>query len=1217
MTLLIPLLILIFGFSCQYIVDLSQDYQTYTQQLNLQLEDLVTNKFFTYGLWNKYLPLGQISQIGQMGVFGSNCYHLHNAADSLTLKVDLIYFDCLDVDQMKITKVIQFFDYDGIFHSYDITLDQWEYESHWYFIQIVQWPIQKRFELMFIHYPEVIFKKILYIHCPYRSFNQQLTFGGGLLLNDDEFFQNIQGRKKLSFFPGKLYYDFLTLQIGTFDRNGLKIAIDTFGDLYICNCQSNINVQIENQILNWLDQKYFTSENGNCDQFGLSGWLRIKEINKLNDNFDYKFMKMNKFSQNQKLNDDNLSAFQLIYRISQQQYEILIMSYSYRFPIVNIDFNNNPFLIIKQIEINNNIYLWHYLQVTLQQNVLQIIITFYQELNKYQYQEQINVYHFNEIQFQIHYGNINQESNNYLNIQIQNFNFYNCDISQINKNCHSSCQLCDGPTNSDCLSCQNNSNRIYIPLQKACICQYNTIDQDFCYSYQHFQFQLIQYQTNQLQCQYGYFYFNSQTCIKCPSIIQSNLITCLECIENPLYWQYNPYCQTLIYIIHNNTYNTIKDQTIQYYIIIDDQLQLCEYCSFSQLQNEQALYNNYITNINRQQRFCQRNQIFYGLLVVFECYSCNLDACLECAVTETGLACILCLDNFTAKNGQCQLKVVESNYEQQLSFFVKNKCLAPYYITSNKGCKLCQIKNCRYCFEFQKNDLKKCTLYDNFEIFQEDEFHSVGCSLCEDNFIFDFTVGLCLHQKPNLQFCLRSFINLDGTEICTLSSIDDFRVASQIINCEKLIINCLQCVLISSLQIKCVICAQGYTSSVTTGSCYTTPYNNSKISIEGDRLQMNGWIQLIQSFLMSFLPNSYYYPMPFSYLITPLPIVCMDGYQITQHNTCESYCQSDCLDCEETNDINFKFQCKKCSLDYYRLPLRSKYENQCLKCSPLCAICQPRDISEINQLNKHFIITDSNLLYTYKCLYPAPDPNIIIRQPQLTPQYCFSQNCTEFFQYEFEINYKTVQQHLTTVLPEFFYENDINTNYLNQIGIRIMRIIFLYLLPLDDQQNIQDYEMIKIESKLKQKIFSLTQVRFNIRKADISNNIFNFSLIINGFDVIEIQNMIFSINKNFYFKFENDESINLNIEDTQFLGFQDNQQILSFLTFAKDFNNLRLINLNFNNLQINDSIIWDVSFSQLGGKIEISNIHFINYSNKRYYFYLMYIFMVLCFQFFN
>ena len=44
-----------------------------------------------------------------------------------------------------------------------------------------------------------------------------------------------------------------------------------------------------------------------------------------------------------------------------------------------------------------------------------------------------------------------------------------------------------------------------------------------------------------------------------------------------------------------------------------------------------------------------------------------------------------------------------------------------------------------------KNDLKKCTLYENFETFEVNEFHSVGCSLCEDNFIFDFTVGLCLH----------------------------------------------------------------------------------------------------------------------------------------------------------------------------------------------------------------------------------------------------------------------------------------------------------------------------------------------------------------------------------------------------------------------------------------------------------------------------------------
>lgn len=27
-----------------------------------------------------------------------------------------------------------------------------------------------------------------------------------------------------------------------------------------------------------------------------------------------------------------------------------------------------------------------------------------------------------------------------------------------------------------------------------------------------------------------------------PSIIKSNLITCLECMLNPINWKYNPYC---------------------------------------------------------------------------------------------------------------------------------------------------------------------------------------------------------------------------------------------------------------------------------------------------------------------------------------------------------------------------------------------------------------------------------------------------------------------------------------------------------------------------------------------------------------------------------------------------------------------------------------------------------------------------------------------------
>lgn len=70
-------------------------------------------------------------------------------------------------------------------------------------------------------------------------------------------------------------------------------------------------------------------------------------------------------------------------------------------------------------------------------------------------------------------------------------------------------------------------------------------------------------------------------------------------------------------------------------------------------------------------------------------------------------------------------------------------CLIPYYLTSDKKCELCLIEFCIYCFEYYSNELKKSTLYLDFEIFPINEYHNLGCALCNPGFIFDFTTKKC------------------------------------------------------------------------------------------------------------------------------------------------------------------------------------------------------------------------------------------------------------------------------------------------------------------------------------------------------------------------------------------------------------------------------------------------------------------------------------------
>ncbi|CAD8151363.1 unnamed protein product [Paramecium octaurelia] len=1183
MAQLIPFLILIFGFSCQFIMKLSQDYQILTQQVTFKIEDMITNDYFSYGVWSKYLPLRQISQIGKIGIFDSNCYHLHNSADSLTLSVDLIYFDCLDFDQMKITKYIQFYDYDGTFHSYEIALDQWEYESYWYYISITQWPIVRRLELLFILYPNVIFSKQLQILCPFRSFDQKFTFGGGLILRNDEFLQGMQGRKYFSFFPGQILYDFLVFEILTVEWNGLNFALNTFGQNYICDCQSNLNDKIENEILIWLNSRYFTSENENCDSFGLSGWLRIKEIHKISNNFDYKFLKINKFSQNQKFNDDNLSAFQLLYRISSQnKYEILIMTYSYTFPTVNIDFTVNPFLIIKEIEIQNDIYLWHYLQVTLQQKVLQITITFYKEEDSYQYSEQLNVYHYNEVQFQIHYGNVNQESENYLNVQIQNFHFYNCDTTLVNKSCHPSCGQCDGPTNSDCISCSSDSNRIYIPSQKACVCHYNEIDDDFCQSLEQFQFQIIEYTPTQIQCPYGYFYLNSQTCIKCPSIIKSNLITCLECILNPLNWKSDPYCKSYLYIIADNTYNLEIEDSKQYFIFLDDQLELCQTCTENNFKSDFIIYQDFQNSFLTQKELCIRNYFFNQLDPY--CYPCNIIFCKTCAIQMDGIQCLVCFSVVLLQNGICNGKNVVQGYSNT------QDCVSPYYKTSNKQCKICTINQCKFCFEYNSLDLTKSTLYKDYQEFNKDEYHQVGCALCEDNFMFDFQKGYCVHQKSTLQYCLRSFINLEGVEICTLSQIDDFNIAPEIINCQKYITDCNQCVLSPQQIIKCVICKEGYKSSVKTGHCSPNIYPHSKITSDGVVNQYDAWIQLIQSFLMQFLPNQYYYyiqDIPSTGI--EISIECQEGFKQSPDH-CTQYCDSNCLSCDNSQVQLNIFECKKCPLNYYRLPNRSKNGVNCIVCPQLCSICQLRTKEEIQAINPYFILNETTIPITYKCLQPASDPNIRINPILQIAQYCFNPSCQQYFLFEYFVeclNYSDTLNLETSA----YYQQFINKTYLNAMGVQVIQIRFNFSKLQPDSYCVFENTML-IDNNLKQEVFSIQNTKMQMLGLNKVNQNFGYNLDILNFDVVEICQMHFNVNLPYIINLFTNQ-VSLIINDTIFQA-KDQLNQSQFQISGQIYQEFILQNVTFKNLLISESTVFDIKYNSIMGTVFIENLYIIN-----------------------
>ncbi|CAK86542.1 unnamed protein product (macronuclear) [Paramecium tetraurelia] len=471
---------LIANFSSLQIREMDSLYQ-YSQE-SIVISEKAPSIFnaFRYGLWSKYNPLTNILQVGNVGMFDSDCFLLHSAVEELSLALNLIYYDCVDYSSKKVQKTIAFIDNDEVEHSFTITIDPLEYENVWYLFEIIQWPLLERFELRFI-YKQETFNRFLNIKKPFKDENLKLIFGGGMIVTNS------------------------------------KIGIITPGT--------------------------------NCNSFQLSGWLKITDIIQNSDVFTYQLIALTSNFQNQ-LANKNLSPFTLSYKISQIKNQIIVTTYSYTFPSATISFSDDPFLITKELDLTNTLLLWQKLQVQLLDDQLIINVKFYEGHDIYEYNIQQQVNQFKCTQFKLQYGNILQSTANYFKIIVRNMGFNNCNAIDTLQICHYSCEECDGPTSNNCLSCSIESQRIYLPDFKACVCPFDTIDEKKCKSYTDLKFKVSDKRKVMPKCNYGYFEYED-SCLRCPTIINDQFVICLECIQNPQGWSKNSQCEYDLYISKN------------------------------------------------------------------------------------------------------------------------------------------------------------------------------------------------------------------------------------------------------------------------------------------------------------------------------------------------------------------------------------------------------------------------------------------------------------------------------------------------------------------------------------------------------------------------------------------------------------------------------------------------------------------------------------------
>ncbi|CAK76088.1 unnamed protein product (macronuclear) [Paramecium tetraurelia] len=1116
--------------------------------VQLKDDEYTSNSCLTYGIWSKYNPLSTITQIGRFGLFDSLCFHLHNAIDQESQSLNLVYYDCLNSATKKITKTLLFINNLEEQNRFEITIDPLDYENTWFYLQIISWPLQDMFRLIIMKRQEIQYEAIRQMKYPFKDTNLIFSFGGNLLVHNSKIYDQSIGQT-FSYFPGPIILQDVSISSLALDYAFIDSANKS------CVCSSNSKSLIGDMDVKLQDINQFISEKINCDSFVLVGWIKVKEIVNLQDQLTYQLIKIQANLLHPTFQNQNLSPFQIIYHISSQKNELEITTYSYTFPDVSIDFSNNPFLLSKRILIENKITMWHYLKVELQKNKLSVAIIFYEEKDTFRYDANFQVLQFQNCQFKVQYGNCLQTKINYLNILIRNLEFYNCYKKLTQQSCHYSCLECDGPTNQDCLSCSVDSQRIYLPKYKVCICPQNTIDnQNQCQSYQKSGLRLIknEEQNTSQNCKYGYFEFEGD-CIKCPSLIKEQFISCVECLNNPKSWFDYPICQIVYVIKPNITFDEayISFGQINYYfdgILLNPIHDTHTSAYDTDLQNIDGIFKEFQLAQNNFRRFCQ--QMDFAATDQFICYECFIDSCQVCQITPTTFECVVCYSKYVLVDGEC----IQQSQNNSISDLV---CLPPFYYSFEKQCKICEIKNCIYCFEYSTSDLNVCTLVtvSDFNLRNLKNI-KIGCALCEENYIFDFTLGLCLRQIPEIDNCQRTYINLQSQELCVSSKNTDFSIAPEISNCQKYIENCNLCSLNIEKQIKCVVCQDSYV--IEGNKCY----QNEEFNIQKNQIQ--NYTNKIQSFILQFVPN--------------LKTSVYSKY-LSSLNSVQQYCDSQCLLC----DITIPY-CKYCPLNYQKKNIITEKGPNCTYCHPLCEVCQARSAKEIQLNFPNFNVTQDNQIYTKKCIKAYWDPTIFYDHYSQIVKYCFNQDCKDKF--IFDVSYYSCD------FTRFnrFYESAINTQYCNQIGMEYIKINFTFqvlqpkcflILPLD------------FSTQLKQKVFTVKKVDFKLS----SQNYLQITLFTNNsfknYDQVEISNLGFLITADQFFLFQNTNN-KIDLILSNFTITQSVIQNIESLFRADVFGNIIINNFTVENTTFINSSIFNFELYQVQGKISITNLKINN-----------------------
>ncbi|CAK57244.1 unnamed protein product (macronuclear) [Paramecium tetraurelia] len=1167
------------------------------QDIEIELDEQIVqgNQNIGYGMWMKYQPFRAALATDYSSQKNDKQKYLfiYSLQDSESKSSILIFYIEISTSTQTIKHEIDY-SFQTLKSKISVNFNFVNYEGKWILFYFYFNYQSKSTTITFLLLEQNIDPKVLIVNdVPTLPNTVKHTIGGNLILDQD------QGSLVLSQFQGKLSQLFSERELNVFeDRSSLN--------RFLQHCKFETQCKEYSYQLTQYDQEYrgfsFTTEITNILEFPIytiQGWVKIKQLQ-----MEHREMVIFRITINKEYNDDFIIGDKELYlKYQQDQQPILngfeITTYSYAFPTKSV-YQSSPKDIKKVlgVEYQQLLINWHYIQYEIgtinNERSAQFQIYFpssQQQVRKFVWEQPI--IHFSGITLRCYLGG-DKYTQDYMNGYFSDLilkTYCTPPVINITPKCHYSCQTCNGPNFNNCLTCPPQSNRILLSEKNTCPCNIHfvdTKDQSICkqvvsifptlkllekkrYCHQN---GYLFCDLNSKVCAQGYFLYNNQTCLECPgySMVSSrNYIKCSNCISNPTYFSSSLQCtedriqQEWTCSTKQRLFNEIEN----YIVIINSQnkmelklnanLEDCQYGYFKNIEN-QCLPCQVGCFYCKNYEYCIDCKIGYFLNQEFQCTVCQ--GCNECQLQQNSVICHSChIGAYLNSNGICSPCGEHcGNCDNNRKCYYCDNPEVYFLAIDGQNCLHCQITNCIYCYHYYiKENLIYSTLDVNFEYDQK--YYStlkIGCALCKRNYYFNQITSTCeIINFTNEEFnenelCLFGLItDNQQTNYCLISSNNLRSIQNK--DCSNLY-NCVECIQNYSQETSfCIICEDGYYSSILRGECEMCDYS-CKTCIQRNKLFKDDWKWNIKAYYKYVFNSDNQHPF--------------EEYAILQ------------------SEEDFELICTSCPYDYIL------YEHQCIyDCDYDCTDCQIIDgVATCMQCNNNQEeIKISKYLYECKeyqnCYYQAVLAQNIYCSKQDFETQIRNKNQTE--QVEFKKSNIYIEDLFSLQYLELFSIDIIR--YLDDSQIREVEFEFTLIQGSEPKCLIKDYQTL--QSRIFDVYKQIVAISLKIIGSTNQTTLQMTSLNIIGFTSITFE--IIQFDTSIMFDFINANQVVLR-----------NCVINSIKQFATNpyMQNLNLTNLEIRNLNIINSTIFDQVTKNCQIYLNRILITYVNFQNSSLFY---------------